>query len=83
VHAKGAVIYATALRPGETEADQRSGSVVVLVEVDPKFDLPDLLNDPVMTKMTEEQARVLADEKFKSYHPDAVIEHDEEEVRVG
>ena len=77
--AKGAISYSTAGREGETKADQKFANIGVLVAIDPKFDSSDVLNHPAIQKMTGDQARMMADRMFKSYHPDAVIEHDEDE----
>jgi hypothetical protein len=70
VTTKGAVSYTTAQYAGETEKDQKFADVTVLVELDPRFDNPDSLRE-----MLAEQARIAADEMFKSHHADAVIEH--------
>jgi hypothetical protein len=74
--AKGAVSHSTALYAGETEEDQNFANVAVLVAIDPKFDRPDILDNPEMRRVWADQARIMADEMFKSRHPDAVIEHE-------
>lgn len=81
--AKGAVSYTTAGYAEETPADQGFAMVGVLVNLDPRLNRPDLLDQPDWKRMTADQARKAADEMFKSHHPDAVIEHDldEEDVR--
>jgi hypothetical protein len=71
---KGVTSYTTAHFPGETEADQRYASVGVLVEIDPRFNRSEILDQTDFKKMTGDQARRMADERFKSRHPDAVIE---------
>ncbi|AGA31405.1 hypothetical protein [Singulisphaera acidiphila] len=79
MQAKGAISYSAASWTGATAADQKFANVSVLIEIDPRFAHPDLLALPDMKKLTANQARKLADEMFKQYHPDAVIEHDEDE----
>ena len=79
MQAKGAVSYSTALWSGQARSDEKFANVSVLVEIDPRFAHPGLLDLPDMKRMTADQARKLADEMFKQYHPDAVIEHDAEE----
>jgi hypothetical protein len=74
IRSKGAVSYTTASHQGETEVDQRFANVGVLVEMDPRFDRPEILDQPDFKKMTADQARRMADEMFRSRHPDAVIE---------
>jgi hypothetical protein len=76
IRVKGAVSYSTASWEGENEADQKFASVSVLVEIDPRFDRPEYLESLELRQLTAEQARTMADELFKSHHPDAVIEHD-------
>jgi hypothetical protein len=83
LRAKGAISYSTARWEGETEADQRFANVSVLVEIDPRFDHPSILDSPDLKRMTADQARRMADEMFRSHHPDAVIEHDREEEESG
>jgi hypothetical protein len=83
LRAKGAVSYSTARWGGETEADQRFANVSVLVEIDPRFDDPAVLDLPDRKRMTADQARRMADEMFRSHHPDAVIEQDRDEEEDG
>jgi hypothetical protein len=73
--AKGAVGYSTARREGETVEDERHATVAVLLEIGPQFDDKRILSDPNVRRVMTAQARVEADQMFKSYHPDATIEH--------
>ena len=76
--AKGAVAYSTALWEGEKEGDEDHATVSVLLEVDPNFDEENTFIHPDVWNLLKSQARQMADEMFKSRHPDAVIEHSEE-----
>jgi hypothetical protein len=77
IRAKGAVSYSTAQWEGETTEDVEFATVSVLLEIDPKFDERAILDHPEVGRMMEEQAREMADEMFRSRHPEAEIEHDE------
>jgi hypothetical protein len=79
MRAKGAVAYSTALWEGEKEGDEDHATVSVLLEVDPNFDDENPFLPPDVWKLLKSQARQMADEMFKSRHPDAVIEHGEED----
>jgi hypothetical protein len=78
INVTGAISYSTALRGGEGEKDITSASVSVLLEIDPSFDDKQILEHPDVKRMMVQQARSLADEMFKSRHPAAVIEHDDQ-----
>jgi hypothetical protein len=73
--AKGAVGYSCARYEGEKPGDEIHGTVAVLLEIGPEFDDQRILNDPNVQRAMRSQAQVAADEMFKAYHPDAVIEH--------
>jgi len=73
--AKGAVGYSCARYEGEKPGDEIHATVAVLVEIGPEFDDQRILNDPNVQRVMRAQAQVAADEMFKAYHPDAVIEH--------
>jgi hypothetical protein len=79
VSAKGAVGYTTGRWEGEKEGDENHAIVTVFVECDQNMcDAHSRVRAaawPVMVKI----ARELADHKFKSRHPDAVIEHDDDD----
>ena len=75
---KGAVAYSTARWEGEKEGDENRATVSVLLEVDPKFDEQSIFMHPDVWKVLKSQARQMADEMFKSRHPDATIEHIDE-----
>jgi hypothetical protein len=77
VKAKGAVGYSTALWEGESPKDVKHGIVGVLVEIPPEWSNHPFLDNPQIAGMFADQARTLADEMFRKYHSDAVIEHDE------
>jgi hypothetical protein len=75
IKTKGAVSYASASYEGEKPEDQKFAIVSVLVEIDPKLDEEAILDDPAIRHITADQARKLADDWFKSRHPDSTIEH--------
>ena len=84
--AKGAVGYSTAywglrLFPEgrETLADVRRAVVLVLLEIDAKFEKSDIEDDPDLIRALTKQANLMADQLFKKHHPDAVILRDEDE----
>jgi hypothetical protein len=79
IKAKGAVSYTSFLFTGEQPEDQNFAIVNVLVEVDPKLDEESILDHPGIIRMLAEQAGKLADEWFRSRHPDAIITHHEED----
>lgn len=72
---KGAVSYSTAQWLGDKEGEEKFAHVYVLVEVDPLIDDRTIASNPVILSTMSEQAREMADEMFKSKHPDAIIEH--------
>jgi hypothetical protein len=80
VRAKGAVTYTTASDEGEKPEAQRFAIVSVLVEIDPKFDERAFLERPDTRRMLADQARRMADELFKSKHPEAIIQPDVDDV---
>ena len=80
VRAKGAVAYTTASYEGEKREDQRFAIVSVLVEIDPKFDERAFLERPDTRRMLANQARRMADELFRSKHPEAIIQPDVDHV---
>jgi hypothetical protein len=75
VRIKGAVAYSTARYAGETQEDEKHASVTVLLEIGPRFDDLGILGDPNVRSVMVTQAREEANELFRSYHPDAVVEH--------
>ncbi len=79
IRAKGAVGYTTAMREGETWGDENQGIVTVFLECDQTMcDGRSRVFPSAWQGMTE-TARRLADQMFKRRHPDAVIEHDDDE----
>ncbi len=76
---KGVVSYSTASWEGESAEDQKFTIVSVLLEIDPEVDDEQLLNRPDIRRMLARQARALADERFKSRHPNARVEPEEED----
>ena len=81
--AKGAVGYSTAYWGRETLADVRHAVVLVLLEIDAKFEKSDIEDDPDLIRALTKQANLMADELFKKHHPDAVIVRDEDEGGGG
>jgi hypothetical protein len=75
MRAKGAVAYSTGRWEGETEEEENHATVSVLLEVDPQFDDQNLIFIPQIRQIMTCQARDLADQMFKTRHPDATIEH--------
>jgi hypothetical protein len=73
---KGAVSYSTAHWGGESAEAVKFATVSVLTEIDPRLDEQILELAPWKQILTE-QARKMADEMFKSHHPEAEIEHTE------
>jgi hypothetical protein len=73
--AKGAVAYSTACREGHSKEDENFAIVSVLVEVDPRFDDPNVFIHPDIWEILANQACQMADEMFLQYQPNAVIEH--------
>lgn len=71
--------YSTARSEGEQEGTERFATVAVLLDVGPRFDDRRSLNDPNVRRVMRQQAAIVADGMFKSYHPDAEVEHDEDE----
>ena len=80
VRAKGAVSHTTAFYEGEKPEDQRFAIVSVLVEIDPRFDDRAFLERPDTRRMLADQARRMADELFRSKHPEAIIQPDVDHV---
>lgn len=78
VKAQGAVGYSTAYYEGESLADVKHAHVMVLIEVDPQFDESHLSSFPELRRALLTQAANMADEMFRTHHPDAVIEHAED-----
>jgi hypothetical protein len=79
VRAKGAVGYATGRWEGEKDGEENHATVTVFVECDQTMcDTRSRVFPQAWREMTD-RARRLADQMFKSRHPDAVIEHDVEE----
>jgi hypothetical protein len=77
--AKGAVGYLTARWRSDQAGIERFATVPVLLDVGPQFDDRRSLDDPNVRRVMRSQAATVADEMFRSHHPDAEIEHDEEE----
>ncbi len=74
---KGAVGYSTAHWEGETSANVNRATVLVLVEIDPKFEKSEIEHDPKLLSTLTKQANLTADQMFRQHHPDAVIVRDE------
>jgi hypothetical protein len=78
VRAKGVIGYATAKWSGETGDDENHAVVTVFVECDRTMcDSRGRVRPSAWPAMTA-TARELADRRFKTRHPDAVIEHVDE-----
>ena len=79
--ASGTVSYSAARWGSEPAGTERLASVSVLLEVGPRFDDRRSLDDPNVRQVMTQQALLVGDEMFRSHHPDAVIEHvnDDEE----
>jgi hypothetical protein len=74
----GPVAYSTARWEGEPEGHEQFATVTVVIECDPMLRDPARVPDPsVIQRMTEEAGK-LGDQMFRSYHPNAAIEHDDE-----
>jgi hypothetical protein len=81
INFKGVMGYSTAQWEGETAGQEKLGTVTVLLEMDPSLGDKDIL-DPEVQRVVTNQARIarkMADEMFKSRHPEAVIETDDNE----
>lgn len=74
---KGAVGYSTAHWEGETSVNVKHATVLVLLEIDPKFERSDIEHDPELLSTLTKQANLTADQMFRRHHPDAVIVHSE------
>lgn len=70
---KGAVTYSTAQWLGGTE--NRFAHVYVLVGFASAIDERAIVENPVLFNLLAGQARSMADEMFRTKHPDAVIHH--------
>lgn len=68
-------LVASAHAPGDRPEDHRFASVSVLIEVDPSLDEQAIAREPVIREMLLEQARSLADHRFKKDDPTATIHH--------
>jgi len=80
ISAKGAVSYSTGRWEGENAENDKFAIVSVLLEIDPNFDSEPILELPEVKRMMAQQARSLADEMFKARHPEAVIQHDDQDA---
>jgi len=78
--AKGAVGYSTARWEGETSANVKHATVLVLLEIDPKLEKSDIEHDSELICSLTKQANLTADRLFRQHHPDAVIPRDEGEA---
>ena len=75
VKAKGAVGYTTGRWEGEREGDETQAIVTVFVECDGTMcDAPSRVLSSALPAMVM-RAREIADHMFKTRHPDAVIDH--------
>ena len=75
---KGFIELATAQWDEQTEADENHARIYVAIERDPRFfDLSPELEEARMALL--EKASQIADEEFLNRHPDAEIEHGEDE----
>jgi hypothetical protein len=79
VRAKGAVGYTTGSWEGEREGEENHGIVTVFLECDQTMCDAHSRILPTAWRELEERARLLADQMFKSRHPDAVIKHEDDE----
>jgi hypothetical protein len=76
IRAKGAVGYTNGEWEGERKGSEKRAMVTVFMECDDATtDAGHARVVPVAWSAWEERARTLADEMFKSRHPDAVIDH--------
>jgi hypothetical protein len=78
INFKGAMGYSTALWEGETAGQEKLGTVTVLLEMDPSLGDEDIL-DPEVQRAMVNQARAMANVRFRAQHPEAVIEPVEDE----
>ncbi len=76
VKAKGAVAYSKAAWRGDQENSEIHEIVSVLLEIDPQLIKFRQWKKPAIRQELDELARSIADEDFKSRHPDAIISHD-------
>ncbi|MGO9471503.1 MAG: hypothetical protein ACLQVF_46030 [Isosphaeraceae bacterium] len=74
---KGAVGYSTAHWEGEKSDNVNHATVLVLVEIDPKFEKSNIEHDSELLCSLTKQANLTADQMFRQHHPDAVILRDE------
>jgi hypothetical protein len=81
--ARGAMGYLTARWRRDQEGIERFATVPVLLEIGPQFDDRRSLDDPNVRREMSRQAATVADEMFRSHHPDAEIEHDDEDLRAA
>lgn len=77
--ARGAMGYLTARWRSDQQGIERFATVPVLLEIGPQFDDRRSLDDPNVRRVLSRQAATVADEMFRARHPDAEIEHDEDE----
>jgi hypothetical protein len=76
VRAKGAISYTTPHWEGQHESEERLGRVAVLLECDQPVWIAGTDVGLEASPGIEVRARVLADQMFKSRHPEAIIEHE-------
>jgi hypothetical protein len=76
IKAKGAVGYSTAGYEGERDDDERFAIVSVLVECDPRVSNSQSRVRPTALQEMAGEARELADTRFRTRHPDALIDHE-------
>lgn len=74
----GPVSYSTARWEGQPEGEEQFATVTVVIESDPKLRDPSHVPAPLLLKRMAQEAGNLGDQMFRSYHPNAVIEHDDE-----
>ncbi len=74
----GPVSYSTARWEAEPEGAEQFATVTVVIECDPRVRDPSRLLNPLVVKRMIEEAGKLGDQMFRKYHPNAVIEHDDE-----
>ncbi len=74
VEARGPLGFSTARWESGSPGDEKFATIPVLLDCDPR--LGDPSEDPLAWQVMVEEARKLADKKFKTKHPKAVIDRD-------
>ena len=76
---QGVIAYSTARNEGEQAGDEKQAMISVLLEIAPQFDDQGILENPNVRRMMKKQARAMADEMFRSKHPNATIEDESDD----